>query len=109
MSSDLVSRKSAEIPVTTVVPWTDRLGFNEASFQRQVYPIVAGLTRHIHVFVTEGEGYAATEAQFHRIAKASWQVSESCNAADARHHLSVAARCRRTTRSYPSAALEFLI
>ncbi len=64
---------SAAILATAVVPWTERLEFDEERFCRQVQTIARGLTRHIYVFGTAGEGYAVTDTQFDRIAAAFWR------------------------------------
>ncbi len=79
MSAPLVVEKPAEILATAVVPWTATYEFDEDAFHRQVCTIAAGLTRHIYIFGTAGEGYAVTERQFDRIARAFWASSQSCN------------------------------
>lgn len=71
---------SAAILATAVVPWTDRYEFDEDRFCRQVHTIARGLTRHIYVFGTAGEGYAVTEKQFDRIAAAFWRSAQECAA-----------------------------
>ena len=58
----------ARILATAVVPWTERYEFDEATFRRQVHTLARGLTRHIYVFGTAGEGYAVSEKQFDQIA-----------------------------------------
>ncbi len=64
------------ILATAVVPWTDRLEFDEPAFRRQVHAIARGLTRHIYVFGTAGEGYAVTERQFDQITRAFWASAQ---------------------------------
>jgi len=61
------------ILATAVVPWTAGLEFDEERFRREVEAIALGLTRHIYIFGTAGEGYAVSEAQFDRIASAFWK------------------------------------
>lgn len=71
---------SAAILATAVVPWTERYEFDEDRFCRQVHTIARGLTRHIYVFGTAGEGYAVTDKQFDRIAAAFWRSAQECAA-----------------------------
>lgn len=71
----------AQILATAVVPWTERFEFDEDVFCREVHTIARGLTRHIYVFGTAGEGYAVTEKQFDRIAAAFWHSARECGAA----------------------------
>ena len=66
---------SAAILATAVVPWTERLEFEEDRFCRQVAAIARGLTLHIYVFGTAGEGYGVTDRQFDRITAAFWKSS----------------------------------
>src|SRR5688572_29357361 len=70
-----------DILATAVVPWTARLEFDEDKFIRQVQTIAGGLTRHIYIFGTAGEGYAVTDGQFDRIASTFWQVARPCGVA----------------------------
>jgi len=63
------------ILATAVIPWTADFAFDELAFRRQVETIARGLTRHIYIFGTAGEGYAVTEAQFDEIASAFSRVS----------------------------------
>lgn len=65
----------APILATAVVPWTARLEFDELLFRRQVRMLAAGLTRHLYVFGTAGEGYAVTDRQFDRIARTFWDCA----------------------------------
>jgi dihydrodipicolinate synthase/N-acetylneuraminate lyase len=67
---------ASSILATAVVPWTASGAFDSEIFCRQVRTIARGLTRHIYLFGTAGEGYAVTERQFDEIA--------SCFAAVAR-------------------------
>ncbi|MFI5356992.1 MAG: dihydrodipicolinate synthase family protein [Opitutales bacterium] len=68
---------TAAILATAVVPWTERLEFDEETFCRQVHTIAQGLTRAIYIFGTAGEGYAVTERQFDQIAAAFWRVAQA--------------------------------
>jgi dihydrodipicolinate synthase/N-acetylneuraminate lyase len=70
----------AAILATAVVPWNERYEFDEATFRRQVHTIARHLTRHIYVFGTAGEGYAVSESQFDRIARAFWESAAECQA-----------------------------
>lgn len=65
----------AAILATAVVPWTERYEFDEDRFCRQVHTLARGLTRHLYVFGTAGEGYAVTDKQFDQIAQAFWRSS----------------------------------
>ncbi|MBL9214049.1 MAG: hypothetical protein JNG83_01095 [Opitutaceae bacterium] len=75
MSCPAITDASAAILATAVVPWTDRLELDEERFRREVATIARGLTRHIYLFGTAGEGYAVTDRQFDRITAAFWQAS----------------------------------
>lgn len=70
--------ESPAILATAVIPWTPGFEFDEASFRRQVETIATGLTRHIYIFGTAGEGYAVTEPQFDAIAAAFWSAALDC-------------------------------
>src|SRR4051812_6422515 len=61
------------ILATAVVPWTERLEFDESRFRRQVHTIARTLTKHIYIFGTAGEGHAVNEPQFDQISKAFWE------------------------------------
>ena len=63
------------ILATAVVPWTERFEFDEPLFREHVGMIARGLTRHIYIFGTAGEGYAVSEGQFDRIAAAFWKCA----------------------------------
>jgi dihydrodipicolinate synthase/N-acetylneuraminate lyase len=54
---------------TCVLPWDDRLRFDEDAFREHIRLVAAHMTRHLYVFGTAGEGYAVTEAQFRDIAR----------------------------------------
>jgi dihydrodipicolinate synthase/N-acetylneuraminate lyase len=69
---------SSPILATAVVPWTSTYEFDEARFRRQIETIASGLTRHIYVFGTAGEGYAVTERQFDAVASAFWGAAREC-------------------------------
>lgn len=79
MSAFAVSDQPAEILATAVVPWTASYEFDELVFRRQVRTIATGLTRHIYVFGTAGEGYAVTEKQFDRIAQVFRESAAECD------------------------------
>jgi dihydrodipicolinate synthase/N-acetylneuraminate lyase len=66
-----VSSDISSIPIlaTAVVPWTDTFQFDEPAFRHQVQMIAEGLTRHIYLFGTAGEGYAVTDKQFVQIVR----------------------------------------
>lgn len=70
--------KNAAILATAVVPWNEHFEFDEPVFRRQVHTIARNLTRYIYVFGTAGEGYAVSEKQFDRIARAFWESSQEC-------------------------------
>ena len=57
---------------TCVLPWDDRLRFDEDAFREHVRLVAAHMTRHLYVFGTAGEGYAVTETQFRDIARVFW-------------------------------------
>lgn len=63
------------ILATAVVPWTEDYRFDRECFRRQVQTIARGLTRHIYIFGTAGEGYAVTDSQFKEIATSFLAVS----------------------------------
>jgi dihydrodipicolinate synthase/N-acetylneuraminate lyase len=65
----------AAILATAVVPWTERYEFDEDRFCRQVHTLARGLTQHLYIFGTAGEGYAVTEKQFDQVAAAFWRSS----------------------------------
>lgn len=64
------------ILATAVVPWTAEWKFDAETFRRQVQTIARGLTRHIYIFGTAGEGYAVTDTQFREVASCFWQVAQ---------------------------------
>ncbi|WP_414660631.1 beta/alpha barrel domain-containing protein [Horticoccus sp. 23ND18S-11] len=78
MSASPSSDSPVSILATAVVPWTDRLEFDEPVFRRQVHTIAKNLTRHIYVFGTAGEGYAVSEKQFDQITRAFWSSAQEC-------------------------------
>lgn len=57
------------ILATCVVPWDERHEFLEDLFRAQVRTLRRGLTRHLYIFGTAGEGYAVSDRQFERIAR----------------------------------------
>ena len=68
----------AAILATAVVPWTERYEFDEDIFRREVRTIARGLTRHIYIFGTAGEGHAVSDRQFDQITKAFWLSAQEC-------------------------------
>jgi hypothetical protein len=68
----------APLPIlaTAVVPWTADYSFDAGTFRRQVRTIARGLTRHIYVFGTAGEGYGVSDAQFREIATCFWETAQ---------------------------------
>jgi len=63
-----VSQQESVTPSSTcVLPWDDRLRFDEDAFREHVRLAAAHMTRHLYVFGTAGEGYAVTEMQFRDI------------------------------------------
>jgi len=65
---------------TCVLPWDDRLRFDEDAFREHVRLVAAHMTRHLYVFGTAGEGYAVTETQFRDIARVFWDEARRCAA-----------------------------
>ena len=68
------------ILATAVIAWTERYEFDEAAFCQQVHTIARGLTPHLYVFGTAGEGYAVTDRQFDAITTAFWRSAKECGA-----------------------------
>src|SRR4051812_21130394 len=66
--------KSA-ILAAAVIPWSGQYEFEENTFVRQVAEIAAGLSRHIYIFGTAGEGYGVSERQFREIASVFWRCA----------------------------------
>ena len=68
----------APLPILApaVAPWTPDYKFDAEAFRRQVRTIARGLTRHIYIFGTAGEGYAVSDAQFKEIATCFWQTAQ---------------------------------
>ncbi len=64
------------ILATAVIPWTADYRFDAETFRREVRAIARGLTRHIYIFGTAGEGYAVSEAQFREVATCFWQCAQ---------------------------------
>ena len=64
------------ILATAVIPWDDRLEFQEDVFCRQVHTLARELTRDLYVFGTAGEGYAVNERQFDQITRAFWESAK---------------------------------
>ncbi|MBC7367990.1 MAG: hypothetical protein H7343_14455 [Undibacterium sp.] len=65
------------ILATAVVPWTERYEFDEAAFSCQVRTIARGLTPHLYIFGTAGEGYAVTDRQFDAITTTFWRSAQA--------------------------------
>lgn len=68
----------AAILATAVVPWTEHFEFDGAVFRREVCTIARGLTRHIYIFGTAGEGHAVSDRQFDQITQAFWLNAQEC-------------------------------
>jgi dihydrodipicolinate synthase/N-acetylneuraminate lyase len=66
----VASPPEPDLPIlaTAVVPWTSDFRFDAETFRREVRTIARGLTRHIYIFGTAGEGYAVSDRQFEEIA-----------------------------------------
>src|ERR1043166_2716629 len=58
------------ILATACIPWNEDFTFAEDLFRREVRQLLKGLTRHVYIFGTAGEGYAGTERQFDEICRA---------------------------------------
>jgi dihydrodipicolinate synthase/N-acetylneuraminate lyase len=71
----------APLPIlaTAVVPWTADYRFDAARFRAEIQTIARGLTRHLYIFGTAGEGYAVSDAQFREIATCFWQSAQEEN------------------------------
>jgi len=63
-------RYPAAIVATCVVPWNEKFEFMEDLFRKQVRAMREGLTKHLYIFGTAGEGYAVTNPQFKQISRA---------------------------------------
>lgn len=70
------SKTSSPILATAVVPWTADYQFDADAFRQQVQTIARGLTRHLYIFGTAGEGYGVTDAQFREVATCFLNVSQ---------------------------------
>jgi dihydrodipicolinate synthase/N-acetylneuraminate lyase len=62
-------RFPATILATCPIPWTDNFELDEVVFHKTVKWIIEGLSHHVYLFGTAGEGYAVTNRQFETIAK----------------------------------------
>ncbi len=62
-------RYLSTILATCTVPWNDAYQFMEDPFREQVRQLRHGLTKHLYIFGTAGEGYAVSDQQFDRIAR----------------------------------------
>ena len=70
MTEPAAGRYPRVILGTCVIPWQEKLVFDEPLFRRTVRAAVATLTPHLYVFGTAGEGYAVTDRQFVAITRA---------------------------------------
>jgi dihydrodipicolinate synthase/N-acetylneuraminate lyase len=77
-SPEPASRLPPTVLATCVLPWDDRLRFDEDAFREHVRLVAAHMTRHLYVFGTAGEGYAVTEAQFRDVARVFWDEARRC-------------------------------
>lgn len=57
------------IMATAVIPWDERGEFVEDLFRHEVRTLLGGLTKHLYLFGTAGEGYAVSDRQFDRIVR----------------------------------------
>jgi len=51
------------------LPWNEDYTLAESVFRNSVRKLLGGLTRHLYVFGTAGEGHAVTRAQFDRVCR----------------------------------------
>lgn len=65
------------ILATAVVPWNADGSFAEDIFRREVRLILKGLTRHVYIFGTAGEGYAVNERQYDEICRVFHDVTSA--------------------------------
>jgi dihydrodipicolinate synthase/N-acetylneuraminate lyase len=65
-------RYRSVIMATCVVPWTAVFELDEERFRRGVKLQLDGLTKHLYLFGSAGEGYAVSDRQFARIAEVFW-------------------------------------
>jgi hypothetical protein len=77
-SPDPARRLPPTVLATCVLPWDDRLRFDEDAFREHVCLVAAHMTRHLYVFGTAGEGYTVTEAQFRDVARVFWDEARRC-------------------------------
>jgi dihydrodipicolinate synthase/N-acetylneuraminate lyase len=77
-SPEPARRLPPTVLATCVLPWDDRLRFDEDAFREHVRLVAAHMTRHLYVFGTAGEGYAVTEAQFRDVARIFWDEARRC-------------------------------
>jgi len=54
---------------TCTIPWNEQFEFMEDLFRQQVRKLRQGLTKHLYIFGTAGEGYAVSDRQFDHIAR----------------------------------------
>jgi dihydrodipicolinate synthase/N-acetylneuraminate lyase len=108
-------RYPSGILATCCVPWTDRLEFDEDMFRSLVRSLRTGLTSHLYIFGTAGEGYAVTDRQFAQVCRAFWSetrdgaaepmvgiISQSLGTVQARIEEGAAIGFRRFQISLPS-------
>ncbi|MFV0338409.1 MAG: dihydrodipicolinate synthase family protein [Chthoniobacterales bacterium] len=62
-------RYPAVIMGTCLIPWTPEYKFDEAAFRKQVRHVATGLTKHLYIFGTAGEGHAVSESDFETITR----------------------------------------
>lgn len=78
MSIPEAKRYPAAIMGTCVVPWREDYSFDERAFRGQVRHLAEGLTRHLYIFGTAGEGYAVTDGLFEAISRAFIEEAGAC-------------------------------
>lgn len=66
---DVTVRYPRGILVSCEVPWDERENLLEDVFREEVRAFLSRGFRHIYIFGTAGEGYAADTARFHRVAQ----------------------------------------
>jgi dihydrodipicolinate synthase/N-acetylneuraminate lyase len=77
-SPEPARRLPPTVLATCVLPWDDRLRFDEDAFREHVRLVAAHMTRHLYVFGTAGEGYVVTGAQFRDVARVFWDEARRC-------------------------------
>jgi dihydrodipicolinate synthase/N-acetylneuraminate lyase len=74
MTDSVPKRYPRCILATCPIPWREDFTFDEPLFKSTVTWLCEGLSPHIYLFGTAGEGYAVTNRQFQAIARSFRQV-----------------------------------